>query len=115
MGVTMLTLARFTLKGPYQAALVVGLLAVLAVFIPPVISNSVFGVLLASLCMMLSCTLVGLIILAVAIPQDRIKMLRQRDGVTISKALMPNFASEAAAIVLRSSERDLAQQWHWRL
>jgi len=63
MGVTMLTLARFTLKGPYQAALVVGLLAVLAVFIPPMISNSVFGVLLASLCMMLSCTLVGLIIL----------------------------------------------------
>ncbi len=63
MGVTMLALARFTLKGPYQAALVVGLLAVLAVFIPPIISNSVFGVLLASLCMLLSCTLVGLIIL----------------------------------------------------
>jgi len=59
----MLALARFTLKGPYQAALVVGLLAVLAVFIPPIISNSVFGVLLASLCMLLSCTLVGLIIL----------------------------------------------------
>ncbi len=63
MGVTMLALARFTLKGPYQAAVVVGLLAVLAVFIPPTISNSVFGVLLASLCMLLSCTLVGLIIL----------------------------------------------------
>ncbi len=63
MGVTMLTLARFTLKGPYQAALVVGLLAVLAVFIPPMISNSIFGILLASLCMLLSCTLVGLIIL----------------------------------------------------
>jgi hypothetical protein len=59
----MLALARFTLKGPYQAALVVGLLAVLAVFIPPIISNSIFGVLLASLCMLLSCTLVGLIIL----------------------------------------------------
>ncbi len=63
MGVTMLALARFTLKGPYQAAIVVGLLAVLAVFIPPMISNSVFGLLLASLCMLLSCTLVGLIIL----------------------------------------------------
>ena len=63
MSVTMLTLARFTLKGPYQAALVVGLLAVLAVFIPPIISNSIFGILLASLCMLLSCTLVGLIIL----------------------------------------------------
>jgi hypothetical protein len=63
MSVTMLALARFTLKGPYQAALVVGLLAVLAVFIPPMISNSIFGVLVASLCMLLSCTLVGLIIL----------------------------------------------------
>jgi len=36
---------------------------VLAVFIPPIISNSIFGILLASLCMLLSCTLVGLIIL----------------------------------------------------
>ena len=63
MSVTMLALARFTLKGPYQAALVVGLLAVLAVFIPPMVSSTVFGVLVASLCMFLSCTLVGLIIL----------------------------------------------------
>ncbi len=63
MSVAMLTLARFTLKGPYQAALVVGLLAVLAVFIPPMVSNTVLGVLTASLCMLLSCTLVGLIIL----------------------------------------------------
>ena len=59
----MLALAKFTLKGPYQAALAVGLLAVLAVFIPPMASNSVFAVLVASLCMLLSCTLVGLIIL----------------------------------------------------
>ena len=59
----MLALAKFTLKGPYQAALAVGLLAVLAVFIPPMASNSVFAVLIASLCMLLSCTLVGLIIL----------------------------------------------------
>ena len=63
MSVTMLALARFTLKGPYQAALVVGLLAVLAVFIPPMVSNTAFGLLVASLCMLLSCTLVGLIIL----------------------------------------------------
>ena len=63
MGVTLLTLARFTLKGPYQAAAVVGLLAVLSVFIPPLLGNSIFGLLVASLCMLLSCTLVGLIIL----------------------------------------------------
>ncbi len=59
----MLALARFTLKGPYQAAAVVGLLAVLAVLIPPMAQNTVFGVLGASLCMLLSCALVGLIIL----------------------------------------------------
>ena len=59
----MLALARYTLKGPYQAAAVVGLLAVLAVFIPPMLGNSLFGVLIASLCMLLSCSLVGLIIL----------------------------------------------------
>ncbi|MCP4472856.1 MAG: hypothetical protein GY815_19630 [Gammaproteobacteria bacterium] len=63
MGVTMLALARFTLKGPYQAAAVVGLLAVLSVFIPPMVGANIFGLLVASLCMLLSCTLVGLIIL----------------------------------------------------
>ena len=63
MGVSLLALARYTLKGPYQAAAVVGLLAVLAVFIPPMAGNSMFGVLVASLCMLLSCALVGLIIL----------------------------------------------------
>ena len=63
MGVTMLALARFTLKGPYQAAAVVGLLAVLSVFIPPVVPNTALGVMAATICMMLSCVLVGLIIL----------------------------------------------------
>ncbi|MEM7564811.1 MAG: hypothetical protein AAF353_17425 [Pseudomonadota bacterium] len=63
MGVTMLTLARFTLKGPYQAAGVVGLLAVLSVLIPLMAPNTGIGVLAASLCMLLSCVLVGLIIL----------------------------------------------------
>ena len=44
MSVTMLALARFTLKGPYQAATVVGLLAVLAVFIPLMMPGSFPGV-----------------------------------------------------------------------
>lgn len=63
MSVSLLALARYTLKGPYQAAAVVGLLAVLAVFIPPMAGNSMFGVVVASLCMLLSCSLVGLVIL----------------------------------------------------
>ena len=63
MGVALLALARYTLKGPYQAAAIVGLLAVLSVLIPPLVGNNVFGVFAGSLCMLLSCTLVGLIIL----------------------------------------------------
>jgi hypothetical protein len=59
----MLALARYTLKGPYKAAAVVGLLAMLAVFIPPMTSNTFLGLIAGSACMMLSCSLVGLIIL----------------------------------------------------
>ncbi len=59
----MLALARYTLKGPYQAAAVIGLLAVLAVFVPLMAPNTALGMLLASICMLLSCILVGLIIL----------------------------------------------------
>ena len=59
----MLALARLTLKGPYQAAAVVGMLAVLAVFIPPMAPNTVLGLVAGSMCMLLSCTLVGLVIL----------------------------------------------------
>lgn len=63
MGVNLLALARYTLKGPFQAATVVGLLAVLAVFVPLMVPNSLFGIMVATLFTMLSCTLVGLIIL----------------------------------------------------
>ncbi len=59
----MLALAKFTLKGPYQAAAVVGLLAVLSVFLPSMDPSNPLGVLFASICMLLSCILVGLIIL----------------------------------------------------
>ncbi|MCP4979804.1 MAG: hypothetical protein GY935_04825 [Gammaproteobacteria bacterium] len=59
----MLALARFTLKGPYQAAAVVGLLAMFAVVLPPMVPHAAFGILAASICMWLSSTLVGLIIL----------------------------------------------------
>ncbi|MFT5221505.1 MAG: hypothetical protein ACI9LO_002946 [Planctomycetota bacterium] len=63
MGVTMLTLARFTLKGPYQAASVIAMLAVLAVFVPLILPWPEFGLFLATVFTMVSCVLVGLIIL----------------------------------------------------
>ena len=63
MGVTLLALARFTLKGPVQAAAVVGLLAVLAVATPPMLGYAPFGMVLAFLFTILAAILVGLIIL----------------------------------------------------
>ena len=63
MGVAVLALARFTLKGPYQAAAVVGLLAVLETLVPLLLPTAVISVFVAALCMVLSCALVGLIIL----------------------------------------------------
>ncbi len=59
----MLALARLTLRSPYHAATVVGLLAVLAVFIPSLAPTASFGVVSGAACMILSCILVGLIIL----------------------------------------------------
>lgn len=59
----MLALARYTLKGPYQAAAVVGLLAIIAVFIVPVIGYSAVSIFLAFVTNLLAVVLVGLIIL----------------------------------------------------
>ena len=59
----MLALAKFTLKGPYQATTVVGLLAIIAVFIVPVMGYSAVSVVLAFVTNLLAVVLVGLIIL----------------------------------------------------
>lgn len=64
MGVTLLALGRFTLKGPYQATLSVGMLAVLAVFLPPISGYNYYGVAVAVAALMLATILVGLIILS---------------------------------------------------
>lgn len=63
MSVTLLALARFTLKGPYQAASVIAMLAILAVFLPLVLPAPIFGTALATVFTSLSCVLVGVIIL----------------------------------------------------
>ena len=59
----MLTLARYTLKGPYQATLVVGLTAIVAVFAIPVLGLSPASVIVAVLTNLLAVVLVALIIL----------------------------------------------------
>lgn len=59
----MLALARYTLKGPYYAAVVVAVLAMLAVFFPLVSGNPMLGAMVAMLLTYTAGSLVGLIIL----------------------------------------------------
>jgi hypothetical protein len=103
MGVTMLALARYTLRGPYQAAGVVGLLAVLAVFIMPVAGQSPVTLLLTLITNLLAVVLVGLIILTQG-PGPGLKVIA-------SSALA---AALAAWLVLKSPEPGISMvvlQW----
>ena len=59
----MLALAKYTLKGPYQAAIVVALLAIAAVFLPLVVGQSLLGGLATAIFIVMASALVGLIIL----------------------------------------------------
>lgn len=59
----MLALARYTLKGPYYAAAIVAVLAILSVFIPLVSGSPMLGAIAAMLLTYTAGSLVGLIIL----------------------------------------------------
>ena len=59
----MLALARYTLKGPYQAALVVGMLAIAAVFMPLLAGQSFVSAMVTTVLIVMASALVGLIIL----------------------------------------------------
>ena len=59
----MLALAKYTLKGPYYAAAVVGVLAILSVFIPLVSGTPMLGAVVAMLLTYTAGSLVGLVIL----------------------------------------------------
>ena len=63
MGVTLLALARFTLRGPVPAAAVVGVLAVLAVTLPSLLDYTPASMVLAFVATVIAAILVGLIIL----------------------------------------------------
>ena len=93
MGVSLLALARYTLNGPYQAAAVVGVLAVLAVFIPPMLGNNLFAVLLGSICMVLSCILVSLIILTQGTASGLKAILVSILGITLVAWVLVNAPS----------------------
>ena len=99
----MLTLARYTLKGPIQAAAVVGLLAVLAVLFLPLLGQSPVALLLTLATNLCAVVLVGLIILTQG-PGPGLKVIA-------SSAVA---ASLAAWMVLKSPEPGISMvvlQW----
>ena len=59
----MLALARYALKGPFHAALVVGMLAITAVFLPLVTGQSFVTAIATTILIVMASALVGLIIL----------------------------------------------------
>ena len=99
----MLALARYTLKGPLQAASVVGVLAVLAVFILPLAGASAATIILTLAANLFAVVLVGLIILTQGLGQGM--------KVIASSALA---AMLAAWLVLKSPEPGITMvvlQW----
>lgn len=59
----MLALAKYSLKGPYQAASVVGMLAIAAVFLPLLVGQSFITAMITAVLIVMASALVGLIIL----------------------------------------------------
>ena len=89
----MLTLARFTLKGPYYAATIVGVLAILAVIFPLVSTNPLLGAIAALALTYMSGALVGLIILTQGIQSGLKAIVVSILGITL-----------VATIVLKAPE-----------
>jgi len=79
----MLTLARFTLKGPYYAAAIVGVLAILAVIFPLASANPLLGAIAALTLTYMSGALVGLIILTQGIQSGVKAILVSILGITL--------------------------------
>ena len=59
----MLALAKYSLKGPYHAASVVGMLAIAAVFLPLLVGQSFVSAIVTAVLIVMASALVGLIIL----------------------------------------------------
>ncbi len=83
----MLALARYTLKGPYYAAAVVAVLAILSVFIP-LVSSNIMGALVAMLLTFVSGGLVGLIILTQGIQSGLKAIVASILGITAIAAVV---------------------------
>ncbi|MCP3686843.1 MAG: hypothetical protein GY784_00375 [Gammaproteobacteria bacterium] len=79
----MLALARYTLKGPYQAAAVVGVLTVVAVFFPLLSGAALLGALVTMVLTFVSAALVGLIILTQGVQSGMKAILVSIAGITL--------------------------------
>ncbi len=89
----MLTLARFTLKGPYYAATIVGVLAILAVIFPAISANPLLGAIASVALTYMSGALVGLIILTQGIQSGLKAIVVSIQGITL-----------VASVVLKAPE-----------
>ena len=79
----MLALARYTLKGPYHAAAVVGILAITAVFFPLLGPNPMLGALVAMAFTYMAGALVGLIILTQGVQSGLKAIIASVLGITL--------------------------------
>ncbi|MCP4494063.1 MAG: hypothetical protein GY820_43185 [Gammaproteobacteria bacterium] len=79
----MLALARYTLKGPYQAAAVVSCLTIVAVFFPLFSGAALVGALITTVSTFISAALVGLIILTQGVQSGMKAILVSVAGITL--------------------------------
>ena len=96
----MLALARLTLKGPYQAAGVVGLLAILAIVVLPQISATTPSALLA-LAMYLVCViLVPLVVLTQGLASASKPLVAAAAGVIVAELLVTGSSEQGISMLL---------------
>ncbi len=79
----MLALARYTLKGPYHAAAVVAVMAILSVLLPLVSGNPLLGALLGMVLTYMAGALVGLVILTQGVQSGIKAIIASVLGITL--------------------------------
>jgi len=84
----MLALAKYALKGPYQAATVVGLLAIAAIFLPLLTGQTMLSATVTSVLIVMASALVGLIILTRGSREGLKAIVASIFGVTLVTTLV---------------------------
>lgn len=84
----MLTLAKYALKGPYQAALVTGMLAIVAVFLPLLTGQSLVSAITTTILIVMAGAMVGLIILTHGVRSGMKAVIASVFGITLVTTLV---------------------------